>query len=168
MNSTPTARFNEFIDYFPVLELPISLLPDISQIPTDETPLPGSLLEDYILPFEGEEVDDFTEYIPYGRIGGDRKFEALIYWKAGVMQYEFVLATFSKNGEPINHAIVGGIRSDEKGMLHSVCVIHDDLSITIAEGMDSSEGGSEDNNNTYQMRIDDAGTINYGLNEEDQ
>lgn len=168
MKRVPTAQFNEFIDFFPVLDPPINLLPDIGEIPTASVPLPLILLESYILPIEGEETDDFTEYIPYGRIAGLKDIYALIYWKAGVMQYEFVLATFSGEGIPLSHAIIGGIRAEENGILHSVAVIHEDLTITIAEGVVTEEGaGNIDQTNTYQMSIQPSGQINYGVNEED-
>ncbi len=169
MNQVPIAHFPEFIEFFPTLVLPVSLLPDIEQIPTDALPLPGILLDTYILPFEGEEVDEFTEYIPYGRIEGTRHFEGIIYWKAGVMQYEFILATFTKEGLPISHAIIGGMRSEDNTILHSVAVIHEDLTITIAEGTAVTDDTDLlRQSNTYQMRIDSYGIINYDLNEEDK
>ncbi|MDQ3016381.1 MAG: hypothetical protein M3R25_06665 [Bacteroidota bacterium] len=168
MNQDPTAYFTEFIEFFPALELPLSLLPDIRRIPTDSIPLPAILLEEYIYPIEGDEIDEYTEYIPYGRIEGMHPFEAVIYWKAGVMQYEFILATFTKQGLPISHAIIGGIRSDEDVILHSVAVIHEDLSITIAEAIAENEDANlARQSNTYQMSIDSSGIINYDLNEED-
>lgn len=168
MNNIPTADFTEFIEFFPPLKPPFSLLPDISQIPSFSLPLPGVLLDAFILPFEGEEVDEFTEYIPYGRIEGTKDFHALIYWKAGVMQYEFILATYSLEGAPLSHAIIGGLRSDDHGLLHSVAVVHEDMSLTIAEGVATEEEEIDlDQTNTYQMTIEPTGQITYGVNEED-
>lgn len=169
MNNIPAAPFAEFIEFFPLLKPPFSLLPDISQIPSFSLPLPGALLDAYIIPFEGEEVDEFTEYIPYGRIEGTKNFHALIYWKAGVMQYEFILATYSLEGAPLSHAIIGGLRSDDHGLLHSVAVVHEDMSLTIAEGVAAEEDEIDlDQTNTYQMTIEPTGQITYGINEEDK
>ena len=95
MKRLPTAQFAEFIEFFPPLELPLNLLPDMSQIPSDPLPLPGVLQDAYILPFESDEVDEFTEYVPYGRIAGTKDYYAMIYWKAGVLRYEFILATYT-------------------------------------------------------------------------
>lgn len=164
MKNLPTAEFAQFLQFFPSLELPFSLLPDISQIQTDMKPLPGVLLDAFIFPFEGDEVDEYTEYVPYGRIPDTRDYVALIYWKAGLLQYEFILATYSPEGYPISHAIVGGIRQDDAGMLHSVAVVHEDLSITIAEGLvsDSSvTGGQPVDSQTYRMNLDASGAIQY-------
>ena len=94
MNKLPSTHFSEFIEFFPLLKPPFNLLPDISQIPSDTLPLPAPLLDTYIYPFEGEEADEYTEYIPYARIEGTGNFHAIIYWKASVMQYEYILATF--------------------------------------------------------------------------
>jgi len=169
VNRIPTAHFAEFIDFFPPLEPPFSLLPDISQIPYTPVPLPSVLLDAFILPFEGEETDEFTEYIPYARIAGKHDYHALVYWKAGVMQYEFILATYSKDGKLLSHAIIGGIRSDDNGILHSVAVINKDMSITIAEGVAAENDNYDlDQTNTYQMSIQPTGQITYGINEEDK
>lgn len=167
MNNTPAPSFSEFLEYFPILKPPVHLLPDIQQIPYSSQPLPGIFLDAFILPFEGEEMDDFTEYIPIGRVEGTHDFYALIYWKAGIMQYEYVLATFSLAGKPLSHAIVGGIRYQETEVLLSVGVIHENMDITIAEGISTEEmAASIDDSNTYQMSIQPSGQISYGSNEE--
>lgn len=170
MKRLPEAQFAEFIEFFPALDLPLSLLPDTSQIPSDPIPLPGHLQEAFILPFESDEVDEFTEYIPYGRLAATRDFEAIIYWKAGVLRYEYILATYSLQGDPLSHAIVGGLRYEEEGVLHSVAVIHPDLSITIAEGMAQTddEGMDPDQTQTYQMTILPTGIITYETNDEEK
>jgi len=164
----PTAQFAEFIEFFPALDLPLSLLPDISQIPADPLPLPGVLQDAYILPFESDEVDEFTEYVPYGRINGTRDYYAMIYWKAGVLRYEYILATYSLDGDPLSHAILGGLRYEEEGVLHSVAVIHEDLSIIIAEGIAEGDqaGLDPEQTQTYQMAILPTGIITYDTNEE--
>lgn len=170
MKRLPTAEFAEFIEFFPPVDLPFSLLPDMNQIPSDPLPLPGVLQDAFILPFESDETDEYTEYIPFGRIAGTKDFHAMIYWKAGVLRYEFILATYSLEGEPLSHAIVGGLRYEEEGILHSVAVIHEDLSITIAEGMAASDESSMDPNQTqtYEMAILPSGIITYEMNEENK
>ena len=170
MKRLPTAEFAEFIEFFPLVELPFSLLPDMNQIPADPLPLPSVLQDAFILPFESDEMDEFTEYIPFGRIVGTKNFHAMIYWKAGVLRYEFILATYSPEGEPLSHAIVGGLRYEEEGILHSVAVIHEDLSITIAEGLAATDESSMDPNQTqtYEMAILPSGIITYEMNEENK
>jgi hypothetical protein len=161
------AQFAEFLEFFPLLATPFSLLPDLQQIPSDPIPLPGALLDAYILPFEGDETDDFTEYIPFGRIAGTKDFQAIIYWKAGVLRYEFILATYTLEGKPLHHAIVGGIRYEDEGTIHSVAVIHEDLRITIAEGMSEQDDQVvSPETQTYQMAIKPSGEIMYEVNEE--
>jgi len=166
----PEASFAEFLEYFPALDLPFSLLPDMSQIPSDPVPLPGMLQETYILPFESDEIDEYTEYVPYGQISGTQGFHAIIYWKAGVLRYEFILATYSLQGDPLSHAIVGGLRYEEEGALHSVAVIQEDLSIIIAEGIAQEDESMLDpgQTQTYQMSIQPTGMITYETNEEEK
>ena len=164
------AQFAEFIDFFPPLDLPVTLLPDIRQIPSDLVPLPSVLQESYILPFESDEIDEFTEYVPFGRIAGLKDYHAMIYWKAGVLKYEFILATYSVEGDPLSHAIVGGLRYEDEGVLHSVSIIHEDMSITIAEGIAETDdaGMDPDQTQTYQMTILSSGIITYETNEENK
>jgi hypothetical protein len=166
----PTAHFAEFIEFFPELDLPLSLLPDVSQIPVDPLPLPGVLQDAYILPFEADEVDDFTEFVPFGRLAGTKDFYAVVYWKAGLLRYEYILATYSMTGEPLSHAIVGGIRYEEEGTLHSVAIVHEDLKIVIAEGLADMDipGMDPAQTQTYQMAILPTGIITYETNENEK
>ena len=170
MNKVPTASFTEFIDFFPLLKLPFSLLPDLEQIPADPLPLPEVLLASYILPFEGDEVDEYTEYIPYGKIEGTKDYHALVYWKAGVLKYEFILATYQLDGQPTSHAIIGGIRYEEEGTIHSVAIIHEDLRITIAEGLaeENKMALQPEETQSYYMAIKPSGEITYEMNEEEK
>lgn len=170
MRKQPTADFAEFIEFFPELDLPLSLLPDVSQIPVDPLPLPGVLQDAYILPFEADEVDDFTEFVPFGRLAGTKDFYAVVYWKAGLLRYEYILATYSMTGEPLSHAIVGGIRYEEEGTLHSVAIVHEDLQIVIAEGLADMDipGMDPAQTQTYQMAILPTGIITYETNENEK
>ena len=170
MNKVPTASFTEFIDFFPLLKLPFSLLPDLEQIPADPVPLPEILLAAYILPFEGDEVDEYTEYIPYGKIEGTKDYHALVYWKAGVLKYEFILATYQLDGQPTSHAIIGGIRYEEEGTIHSVAIIHEDFRITIAEGLaeEKTMAIATEETQSYYMAIKPSGEIIYEMNEEEK
>ncbi|HJW30074.1 MAG TPA: hypothetical protein VJ508_12620, partial [Saprospiraceae bacterium] len=164
----PTAQFAEFIEFFPNLKPPFSLLPDLQQIPSDPIPLPGVLQDAYILPFEGDETDEYTEYIPFCKIEGTKGYHALIYWKAGVLRYEFILATYSPEGLPLSHAIIGGMRYEDEGTIHSVAVVDEDIRITIVEGMVDDEKGALQLNQTqsYYMAITPTGEIQYEMNEE--
>ncbi len=168
MLKQPTAQFAEFIEFFPELDLPLSLLPDVSQIPVDPLPLPGTLQEAFILPFEAHEVDEFTEFVPFGRIASTKDFHVMVYWKASLLRYEYILATYSNEGVPLSHAIVGGIRYEEEGVLHSVAVLHEDLQIVIAEGLVDEQllGMDPAQTQTYQMAISPEGIITYETNEE--
>lgn len=170
MRKQPTVDFAEFIEFFPELDLPLSLLPDVSQIPVDPLPLPGILQDAFIRPFEAEELDEFTEFVPFGRIAGTKDFHAVVYWKASLLRYEYILATYSKTGEPLSHAIVGGIRYEEEGTIHSVAVVHEDYRINIAEGLSDVGLLSMDpaQTQTYQMALLPSGMITYETNEEEK
>ena len=42
-------------------------------------------------------------------------------------------------GEPLSHAIVGGLRYEEEGILHSVAVINEDMSICLLYTSDAAD-----------------------------
>lgn len=169
MNAPADIDFPGFLEYFPELALPASLLPDLAAIPSDSPPVPGAMIEAYILPFEASEQDDeYTEYVPYGRLAGPKDFHAVVYWKAGVLRYEFILATYSLSGDPLSHAIIGGLRYEDEGALHSVSVIQDDLRITIAEGLLEDGSLVGETTQSYHMMIAPDGIITYETNEEEK
>jgi hypothetical protein len=169
VNTPADIDFPGFLAYFPELTLPASLLPDLSVIPSDTPPVPGAMIDTYILPFEASEQDDeYTEYVPYGRLAGPKDFHAVVYWKAGVLRYEFILATYSPSGDPLSHAIIGGLRYEDEGALHSVSVIHDDLRITIAEGLLEDGALVGETTQSYHMMIAPDGIITYETNEEEK
>jgi len=167
VNTLPERDFAGFLEFFPEMPLPASLLPDLDEIPSDPLPIPGAMLEYFILPFEADERDEFTEFVPYGRLPAEKQYQALVYWKAGVLRYEFILATYTPAGEPLSHAIIGGLRYEEEGALHSVAVIHEDRRITIAEGLIDEEGPVT-TTQTYTMMIAPDGVITYDTNEENK
>lgn len=169
VNAHVETDFAGFLEHFPEIALPASLLPDLATIPSDRPPVPGAMIDFFILPFEAtEQEDDYTEYVPYGRLTGPKDFHALVYWKAGVLRYEFILATYSLSGEPLSHAIIGGLRYEEEGALHSVAVIYEDLRITIAEGLLENGISLGEATQSYHMMIAPDGIIAYETNEEEK
>lgn len=134
--------FNQFLQIFPEVKLPVSITEESATAFSQEnTPLSERMIAEFILPIE-EDADEFTEFIPGFRIAGLKDFHAVVYWKAGLMNYQYVLATFENGGNPIDRQVIAGTFSDGKIITRSVARIDEDRTIYIVSGQ--MEGSDEE------------------------
>ena len=155
------SEFNLFLKYFPVVELPILLGEDEHHtFSTENDMLPPDLVSKFLLqgeyefvPLAKEELeieefgvneDDFVEYIPCFKLPDTDDFHAIVYWKADLLTYEYVLNTFDKNGKSIAAHVIGGMKAEGNKVKQSVTSIQDDGIIYIAEGIAEYEIGTTD------------------------
>jgi hypothetical protein len=132
--------FEEFLEQFPILPLPITLSEETARAFSKENDvLPSLVVEQYMVPLEGEEIDEWTEFVPCFRFPDTKDFHAIVYWKAGLLQYYFVLATFSNKGELINRRILAGTFVRGNLVTQSVATIDQDWIITIVTGQGRGE-----------------------------
>ncbi len=133
--------FNQFIQKFPEEKLPVSISEDsASAYSLENEPLSQKAIEDFLLPIE-DETDDLTEFVPCFRLSGLKDATALLYWKAGLLSYQYVLATFDKSGKLIDRQVIAGTVSDGRGIVRTVARIDEDMTIYMVSGMSE---GSED------------------------
>jgi len=129
------ATFKGFLSKFPPVEFPITLGNDSHHIFSQTNdPLNTLLIEQYIALMEGPIADDFTEVIPCFSIPNTFEFHAIVYWKAGLMDYQYILATFTKDGQPISRKVIGGTYSDGESITQSIATIDSDWTIHIVTG----------------------------------
>ncbi len=154
--------FPIFLDYFPEIQLPITLREDTYQeLSAEIPPLPIAMIEHYIMA-EDEEDDGMTEYIPCFRLPDNDNFVALVYWKAGLLAYEYILKTYTKDGTGvIDSRVIGGTIVNGTQIIQSLAMIAADQSVYIATGaMGEDEMDfdvSANKTNTLEINID--GTI---------
>ncbi len=154
-------EFNLFLKYFPEVELPILLGEEEHHTFSQENDmLPPDLVGKFLLQGEYEFVplaqealdieelaenqDDFVEYIPCFKLPDTDDFHAIVYWKADLLNYEYVLNTFDKNGKSIAAHIIGGMKAEGSKVKQSVTNIQEDGFIYIAEGVAEYEEGTTD------------------------
>jgi hypothetical protein len=137
--------FKLFLDYFPSVDLPIMLGEEEHHVFSAENEaLPVPLIRDYILnilPTEDETVeiieedtDELVEYIACFQISNTEDYHAIVYWRADLLNYEYILATFDANGKRIDSKPIGGMRAEGQKVHQSVTQIDEDGFIIIAEG----------------------------------
>ena len=128
------ANFRHFLNRFPQANLPITLKEEDAIIYSAENePIPHKLIDEFIIPYEPE-VNELTEFVPCFRIKGLKNFEAVVYWRAGLLNYQFIMMTFGKGGKTIDRKVLAGTVSDGNIIVRSVARLDDDMSIFIMSG----------------------------------
>lgn len=159
-------RIEELLDFFPEVELPVEITEEL--VMTAETVnkiLPASVIEAYIVKWEGtEEFDEFTEFVPILRLPSTDEFHAVIYWKGGLMRYEYILVTLGKQGNLISRKPVSSTISDGITVKKSVATIDQDLIIHIMAGENlANERYNPANSQAFNMEIIHTGDIIFSL-----
>ena len=136
MKAPTKINFGHFLEAFPDIDLPVTLTEDSAVAFSRENgTLSTHLIEQFVLLIEQEaRVDELTEFVPCLKIPHTNEFFAVIYWRAELMSYQYVLATFLKNGELIDRRVIAGTYSDGEVLLQSVATIEEDWIIYVVSG----------------------------------
>ncbi len=151
----PKVSFHDFLDKFPEIELPVTLTNDTQlEFSRSNEPLPQAMVAKLIAAIEGEDPDEFTEFVPCLKIPKTHDFHAIVYWKAGLMSYQYILATLTKKGELIDKAAIAGTYSDGESLVQSVATIEDDWIIYIISGKTEAEQTSYDASSSKAFNLE--------------
>ena len=153
---TNKAKFDSFVGKFPEIALPITIREDAHHDFEHNSPLSDEMIASFISRYEATVVDEFTEYVACFSIPKVPKqaYQALVYWKAALLQYDYVLATYSSDGNMIDKKAIAGTKvmmGDE--VLHTLATIDEKLTIFVAMGA-ITEGGEYDPNATKTHRFE--------------
>jgi hypothetical protein len=134
---------SHFVEMFPEVPLPVTLNDEaIHTFSQNNEVLSAQMVEQFLEPLTGESTDEFTEFVPCFRIPETFEMTALVFWKAGLMNYQYVLATYdNKSGALIDIRVLGGTFSDGRIITRSVVTIDEDWIIYVVSGQTE---GSED------------------------
>ncbi len=128
--------FHDFLAKFPPVPMPVTLGEDTHHtFGTENDPLSDELISQFIHPTESVAADDeFTEYLPCFSIDGTDQFIGLVWWKAELLNYEYVLATFNEKGELIGRSVIAGTTIKDGVVTRAVAIINEEWEITVGEG----------------------------------
>ena len=157
-----TYTFADFAGKFPPVPMPVTLGEDTHHVfSTANEPLPDAMIVQYIHPTETEAADDpFTEYVPCFAIDDTDHFIALVWWKAELMNYEYVLTTFTDKGALIDRKVIAYTRIRGDKIQRAVATINEDWEIFIAAGDAGTDDGFDPTSSrTYDLEILANGTI---------
>jgi hypothetical protein len=127
--------FSQFAASFPEVQLPVLINDELARLASlNNTPLSDALVQEFILPGETEDFTEFTEYVPCFRVPDTKLFHAVVYWRAELLNYQFVLITFTEKGEEIDRYALCGTVSDGDLLIQSVATIQEDWTILVVSG----------------------------------
>ena len=147
---TRSQAFKSFLKYFSKEKLPITLSDEsIRYFDKKNEALNQDVIRQFIKQGDAEVDDELTEYVACCKIPDTTSFHAVIYWKAKMLSYDFVLATYNKNGVLIDRKVIAGVRSDGRDVHQSVATIDEEWIVTIVAG---SQFGEEENYNPIKSQ----------------
>ena len=152
------------LSYFPTIELPVILSENtIIDFSKENQPLPNAVVGEVLSKFE-EINNEYVEIVPCFSIRDREHFDAIVYWKGELMKYEYILATFEKNGNLISKKSVSSVLSDGSTVKKSIAQIDEDLIIHIMAGESLTEKDYDpENSQAFNMEIMPTGEIEFSL-----
>ena len=157
MNSMtqPNISLDQFINLFPEIELPITLNEEVHHVFSQKNgPVPKAIVDQYFSYLEDRDELGMTEYVACFRIPETHEFYGLVYWKAGLLNYEYTLLTISKKGDMIDKKVIAGTNSDGNQLIHSVATIDEDWIIYIVSGQSQSASDNYDPTSSTAFKLE--------------
>ena len=159
---TKKIDFVSFLEQFPLLEPPIILGEESHHaFGRANLPIPAPLINHYIVPLEEEAPDENTEFVACFRLDGLKEIHAIVYWKASLLNYNYIIVTFDKAGNFIEKRVIAGTFYDGERLTQSVATIDEDWMISVASGQSKTHtsGFSATDSTAYQLELLPDGTI---------
>lgn len=162
MSEQPSLEdLNLLLRYFPPVDLPVTLtFTSHEAFSRDHKPLPEMLTDYFLAGWEGEEPDEFTEYVPGFQFEG-KQYLGLVYWKAGLLNYRYVLVLLDKKGRFLERLVLAETLVEDRHVRQGVAMISADGEIFMVESESDAEGdlATPAGSLTDRYRITEAGEI---------
>lgn len=157
--------FISFLEYFPIVELPVLLSEDQKDIfETMNKALPMEMTLKYIGQWEMG-IDEYTEFIPCFSLPPQENFKAIVYWKGSLLKYEFIIITLDKTDQLISRKVIASTIVDQNIIKRSVASIEPDLTISIVAGHEQDNGLYDvSRSSLYTMEIMSSGELVFDDN----
>lgn len=147
--------FRQFLKKFPEIALPITLAEESHlEFSRQNEPLNQDMIHEFIHNIEHSDFDEFTEFIPCVKIPKTDGFHAIIYWRAGLLDYEYTLATFTEKGQFIDKKVIAGTKVLGEELVRSVVTIEDDWLLYIVIGKSDSKEESFQASNSRSLNME--------------
>jgi len=161
--------FKDYLSRFGAEKLPIVLSDDnVAYFSNKNKPLSGDLIRQFIKQGDNAEDDELTEYIACCIIPDTKDIHAVVYWKGGLLTYDYIMATYDKNGILLHRKTLAGTRVEDQIVKQSVATIETDWTINIIVGAQIAGDRLYDPQNSRNMSLElmPNGEIIFSLQEE--
>ena len=169
--STAAITTSEVLQFFPEVELPVLFSEETIQVFSKENPpFPNAMVQTLLVEWEGE-LDEYTEYVPCAHIDSNEDYHAMVYWKGGLLAYEYILVTIDARSEVaklISRKVISSTVTEGEVIKKSVASIDSDFIIHVMAG--ANPLGSDYNaaqSQAFTMEIQTTGDIMFSFVNED-
>ncbi|NBU52288.1 MAG: hypothetical protein EBS24_06630 [Chitinophagia bacterium] len=133
MKNQISNTLEELLKYFPKLDPPMTLSGEvIHTFSTRNKAIPAQLIDKLFRKWES--MDEYSEIIPCFRLESSGEHFIIVYWKGGLLTYEYVLMTLNKKAGVIAKKVIAGTLSNNRTIKESVAVINKELQIFSVAG----------------------------------
>ena len=171
MSKIPPIKFNHFLEKFPIVDLPVTLTSEsVRHFSQLNEPLPALMIQQYLLPFDSEIPDEeLTEFVPCLQIPGTVGFKAVIYWKAELLKYDYIMITFTDKGEFIDKKVIAGTKVEDEALALVVATIDEDWIIHVVGGVSAATEINYDpsQSQSFQLELLPTGQIIQSISTEE-
>ena len=169
-DKTKPVTVSELLQFFPEVDLPVVFTDETLNVFSNENPpIPNTIIQTVIAEWEGE-LDEYTEIVPCVLVDSNEDYHAIVYWKGGLLQYEFILLTIDARAETptmISRKVIGSTITENEIIKKSVASIDPDFIIHIIAGAGSAYGEySADQSQAFTMEIQTTGDILFSFGDD--
>lgn len=128
------SKLDRILYYFPEETLPVFISEDrLESYEGAQQPLPQAFVDEVLVEWE-KEVDEFTEFLACFSLPKTENYHTIVYWKSGLLKYEFILVTLSLKGDMLYKKSIAGTTVQNNIIRKSVASIEPDHIIHIVAG----------------------------------
>lgn len=132
--------FSKFIDLFQGIPFPVTLHRDAHHdFSKRDKGIRPDLLETFVIPYIGQQDDEYTEYVPCFQLKAEKNFIAIVLWRAALLEYEYYVMTYNNAGDLIHQQVIAGMKSDGENIITRIAMIDNDSVIHMVEGITGNE-----------------------------
>jgi len=160
MNKNISKSLADLLKCFPLVEPPITVSGEVApSFSAKNPPIPTKYMVQYFS--EWEKIDEYTEIVPCFQLQSPSNHIIIVYWKGGLLSYEFILASISPTAKLISKKVIAGTVSNTKTIKESVAVIAEDHTIytVVGESDVNSRVYKPENSQSFRFEILPDGTI---------
>ena len=153
--------FTDFLDLFPPAAFPLAFGEDSYRgYEAAGKLVPDALAAEYVAPLEPAPLDEYTEVLACAQFA-HKDYVAVVYWKAGLLNNHYRLATFDKLGNPIESRVIAGAYNEpDAAASQSAATITEERIVYVVSARAESDGlGDAKESSALRLAIDDSGVI---------